>query len=107
MILKLHIRSRHFWVVEFFPPIFFSLFSQIQYIMKVKDFYELSIPLVLDGGLATELERTHGKNLSTKLWSSACLYQDPASIREVHLSYFRAGADIASTCRLKKNISKI
>jgi homocysteine S-methyltransferase len=69
--------------------------------MKVKEFYELSKPLVLDGGVATELETTHGKDLSTsELWSSACLYQDPNAIREVHLSYFRAGADIASTCRL-------
>src|SRR2546423_1281068 len=88
----------------------FSLFSRIElfhrYIMRVKDFYELSIPLVLDGGFATELEMTHGKNLSTKLWSAACLYQDPESIREVHLSYFRAGADITSTCRLK-TIKKI
>jgi len=68
--------------------------------MKVKDFYELSVPLILDGGSATELETTHGKDLSTKLWSAACLYQDPDAIREVHLSYLRAGADIVSTCRL-------
>ncbi|RIA95333.1 Homocysteine S-methyltransferase [Glomus cerebriforme] len=66
--------------------------------MKVKDFYELSKPLVLDGGLATELETTREKKFLTNLWSAACLFQDPDAIREVHLSYFRAGADIASTC---------
>ncbi|CAB4375026.1 Homocysteine S-methyltransferase [Rhizophagus irregularis] len=66
--------------------------------MKIKDFYEISKPLVLDGGLATELEITCGKKFTTNLWSASCLYQDPDAIREVHLSYFRAGADIATTC---------
>jgi S-methylmethionine-dependent homocysteine/selenocysteine methylase len=75
--------------------------------MKIKDFYEISKPLVLDGGLATELETTHGKILSTNLWSASCLYQDPDAIREVHLSYFRAGADIATTCRFFFNTQYI
>ncbi|CAG8491036.1 355_t:CDS:2 [Funneliformis caledonium] len=72
--------------------------------MKVKDFYELSIPLILDGGMASELQATHGKELSTNLWSAACLYQDPNAIREVHLSYFRAGADIAITCSYQAHL---
>ncbi|RUS12763.1 Homocysteine S-methyltransferase [Endogone sp. FLAS-F59071] len=38
-------------------------------------------PLILDGGLATELERSHHKDLSGHLWSAQCLQQDPHAIR--------------------------
>ncbi|KAL1918186.1 uncharacterized protein VTP21DRAFT_3452 [Calcarisporiella thermophila] len=55
-------------------------------------------PAILDGGLATELERTHGKSLRSHLWSAQCLKEDPDAIRQTHLSYFRAGADVATTC---------
>ncbi|CAG8478320.1 9188_t:CDS:2 [Ambispora gerdemannii] len=59
---------------------------------------EFDGPLIMDGGMATELQSTHGKNLSTDLYSSEYLYKDPNAIRNVHLSYFRAGADICLTC---------
>jgi homocysteine S-methyltransferase len=52
--------------------------------------------MVLDGALATELER-RGADLSDDLWSAKCLIERPDLIREVHLDYFRAGADIATT----------
>src|SRR5277367_4330591 len=52
--------------------------------------------MVLDGALATELER-HGADLSDPLWSSKCLIEQPQLIRQVHLDYFRAGADVATT----------
>lgn len=48
--------------------------------------------LVLDGGLATELER-RGADLSDALWSARLLADDPALIRQVHLDYYWAGAD--------------
>ena len=50
--------------------------------------------VVLDGALATELER-RGADLSDKLWSARLLIEDPASIRQLHLDYFLAGADVA------------
>ena len=50
--------------------------------------------LVLDGGLATELERG-GADLSDELWSARLLKDDPASIRLVHEAFFAAGADVA------------
>ncbi len=50
--------------------------------------------LVLDGGLATELER-RGADLSDRLWSARLLLEDPDLIREVHADYFDAGADVA------------
>jgi len=50
--------------------------------------------VVLDGGLATELER-RGKDLHDPLWSARVLVEDPDAIREVHAAYFEAGADVA------------
>ena len=51
---------------------------------------------VLDGGMATELER-RGCDLSGPLWSGRILDQAPAAIAAVHLDYLRAGADCIST----------
>jgi homocysteine S-methyltransferase len=52
--------------------------------------------LILDGALATELER-RGADLNDPLWSAKCLLERPDIIREVHLDYLRAGADIVTT----------
>lgn len=52
--------------------------------------------IVLDGALATELER-RGADLSDPLWSARCLLEQPELIRQVHLDYFRAGAQVATT----------
>jgi homocysteine S-methyltransferase len=53
-------------------------------------------PVVLDGGLATQLE-SQGHNLSSELWSARLLQDDPEAIVEAHLSYFAAGAQVATT----------
>jgi homocysteine S-methyltransferase len=50
--------------------------------------------IVLDGGLATELERS-GHDLHDPLWSARVLVEDPDAIRAVHASYFEAGAEVA------------
>jgi homocysteine S-methyltransferase len=52
--------------------------------------------LVLDGALATELER-RGADLTDPLWSAKCLIECPRLIKDVHRDYFRAGADVATT----------
>ncbi|MEP6885241.1 MAG: homocysteine S-methyltransferase [Gammaproteobacteria bacterium] len=52
--------------------------------------------MILDGALATELER-RGADLNDPLWSAKCLIEQPELIRAVHLDYFRAGADVATT----------
>jgi homocysteine S-methyltransferase len=52
--------------------------------------------VVLDGGLATELE-TRGADLRDPLWSAKLLIDAPELIRQVHLDYYVAGADVAST----------
>jgi homocysteine S-methyltransferase len=49
--------------------------------------------VILDGGLATELER-RGADLRDELWSARLLLDDPALIRAVHRDYLEAGADV-------------
>src|SRR5258707_2079231 len=51
---------------------------------------------ILDGALATELER-RGADLFDPLWSAKTLIEQPELIRAVHLDYFKAGADVATT----------
>jgi homocysteine S-methyltransferase len=53
-------------------------------------------PLILDGALATYLE-TLGADISGALWSASILVEQPSLIRQTHLDYFRAGANIAIT----------
>ncbi|WP_434636107.1 homocysteine S-methyltransferase [Klebsiella sp. I138] len=52
--------------------------------------------VLLDGAMATELE-ARGCNLADSLWSAKVLLDNPELIREVHLDYFRAGAQVAIT----------
>lgn len=58
---------------------------------------------VIDGGLATELER-HGADLNDPLWSAKCLLASPHLIREVHLDYLENGADILITASYQATI---
>jgi homocysteine S-methyltransferase len=48
--------------------------------------------LVVDGGLATELEHA-GFDLDDPLWSARLLVEAPEAIADVHRSYLEAGAD--------------
>ena len=59
--------------------------------------------VVLDGGLATELE-ARGHDLSDRLWSARLLLTDPAAIEDVHLAYFRAGAQVATTASYQASV---
>ncbi len=52
--------------------------------------------MILDGALATELER-RGADLNDPLWSAKVLLEQPELIKQVHLDYFAAGADCATT----------
>ena len=53
-------------------------------------------PVLLDGGLATQLE-AQGANLSTGLWSAQLLLDGPEAIVAAHLAFFAAGARVATT----------
>ena len=53
-------------------------------------------PIVLDGGLATQLE-AQGADLSDRLWSARLLVEGPDAITAAHLAFYRAGARVATT----------
>lgn len=59
--------------------------------------------VVLDGGLATELT-ARGHDLSDRLWSARVLMSDPDAIEAVHLAYFRAGAQVATTASYQASV---
>ncbi|MBL8302449.1 MAG: homocysteine S-methyltransferase [Ideonella sp.] len=52
--------------------------------------------VILDGALATELER-RGADLRDPLWSARVLIDAPDLIRQLHWDYFDAGADVATS----------
>src|SRR5687768_17746907 len=60
--------------------------------------------VVVDGGLATELER-RGADLADPLWSARQLVEGPDLIREVHQAYFAAGADIAVSASYQASVA--
>jgi homocysteine S-methyltransferase len=60
-------------------------------------------PVVLDGGLATQLE-SQGHNLDSALWSAGLLHDDPAAIVRAHSAYFAAGAQVATTASYQASI---
>jgi homocysteine S-methyltransferase len=59
--------------------------------------------LVIDGALATELER-RGCDLKDELWSAKILLEQPEKIKQVHYDYFKAGADCAITASYQATI---
>lgn len=59
--------------------------------------------VLLDGGLATELE-ARGGDLNDRLWSAKMLMDNPELIRDVHLDYYRSGADIVVSASYQATI---
>jgi homocysteine S-methyltransferase len=53
-------------------------------------------PVVLDGGLSTEVERA-GHSVAGALWSAALLREAPEAVRAAHEAFFAAGAQVATT----------
>jgi homocysteine S-methyltransferase len=58
--------------------------------------------MLLDGALATELER-RGADLHDVLWSAKVLMEQSNLIRAVHRDYFEAGADVAISASYQAN----
>lgn len=62
----------------------------------LENLFQAQETIIIDGALATHLE-TLGADLNDTLWSCKTLMEQPNLIRDVHLAYFRAGADVAIT----------
>jgi len=60
-------------------------------------------PLVVDGAMATELQKK-GVDTANNLWSATALLNAPSAIKEVHRSYFVAGANIVLTNSYQANL---
>jgi homocysteine S-methyltransferase len=60
-------------------------------------------PLIIDGALATYLE-TLGADISGALWSASILLSQPSFIKQTHLDYYRAGANIAITASYQASL---
>ena len=59
--------------------------------------------LVIDGSMATALEGL-GCDLNNSLWTAKALERQPKLVKQVHLDYFRAGADCGITCSYQATI---
>ncbi|HSG45413.1 MAG TPA: homocysteine S-methyltransferase [Anaerolineales bacterium] len=59
--------------------------------------------LIIDGALATELER-RGYDLKDELWSAKILLENPEAIKQLHYDYFKAGADCVITASYQATI---
>ena len=62
----------------------------------IKTLLEQKKHIVIDGALASELQR-RGCDLNDSLWSAKVLIEQPKLIQQVHYDYFVAGADCAIT----------
>jgi len=60
-------------------------------------------PLLLDGGLGSELE-ARGYDISTPLWSAELILQQPEVLRALHRAYLDAGAQCISTASYQASI---
>ncbi|SCX51118.1 homocysteine S-methyltransferase [Klenkia marina] len=60
-------------------------------------------PVVLDGGLSTELE-SRGHDVTSALWSARLLRDDPAAIRDAHAAFEAAGAQVATTASYQATV---
>ncbi|MBQ1509732.1 MAG: homocysteine S-methyltransferase [Selenomonadaceae bacterium] len=59
--------------------------------------------VVLDGAFATELE-ARGFDINDALWSAKALHERPDLVKEVHLDYLRAGADVVESASYQATV---
>lgn len=67
---------------------------------RVKRLIAEDRPVILDGGIATELEREHAGELRASdhgLWGTWALYHAPYAVLDVHRRYVDVGCDVVST----------
>ena len=66
----------------------------------------LTQPVLLDGGLATQLE-AQGADLRSRLWSAQVLVDDPGAVVQAHEAFFAAGAQVATTASYQAPVELI
>ncbi|BBM82147.1 homocysteine S-methyltransferase family protein [Candidatus Uabimicrobium amorphum] len=58
--------------------------------------YPFEYPLLLDGGFGRELQ-ARGESIAAPLWSANVYYSRPEIVKEIHLDFIHAGAEIITT----------
>ncbi len=71
----------------------------------IRPFLDRQGVMILDGGLATELE-AGGADLAGGLWSARLLSDDPARIRRAHQDFLEAGADCIVTASYQATVGR-
>ncbi len=59
--------------------------------------------MVIDGSMSTALENM-GLDLNHRLWTAKALAESPEKVKQVHIDYFRSGADCGITCSYQASI---
>lgn len=72
----------------------------MKHIANILNNYDL---MITDGALASELEQ-YDCDLNDPLWSASVLIEQPELIKQVHLDYFKAGADCAITATYQATV---
>ena len=60
-------------------------------------------PLLLDGGLGSELDR-RGFDISSPLWSAEVILQQPDALSALHRDYLDAGAQCITTASYQASL---
>ncbi|XP_075901267.1 homocysteine S-methyltransferase YbgG [Nelusetta ayraudi] len=71
---------------------------------RIKQCLRDEAPLILDGGLATELEARGVNLLGDPLWSARLLHTNPQVIRDAHHSFLRSGSDVITTATYQASV---
>ncbi len=59
--------------------------------------------MVIDGSMSMALENM-GLDLNHRLWTAKALAENPEQVKQVHIDYFRAGADCGITCSYQATV---
>ena len=70
---------------------------------KLEDILNANGRMVIDGSMSTALENL-GAHLNDRLWTARVLHTAPELVKQVHINYFRAGADCGITCSYQATI---
>jgi len=71
--------------------------------VKLNDVLAKCGRMVIDGSMSTGLELL-GCSFKDSLWTARVLVEQPDKVRQVHIDYFRAGADCGITCSYQASI---
>lgn len=70
----------------------------------LRDFIREKGPLILDGGLATQLEAQGFVLQGDPLWSARLLHTNPEAIKDVHYRFLLSGSDVITTATYQASV---